>query len=66
MTGELAAWSRTRAAMARSEYRARPPRGDHLGLLLVLAEEAVVTWLIERRRLRRWRFTAIWTNVPPP
>jgi len=59
VTGELAARSRARAEVARRVYWARPPRAGRFGLLLVLAEEVTVGWLIGRRRLRRWRFTTI-------
>jgi SAM-dependent methyltransferase len=59
VTVDLAARSRARAAAARRVFRARPQRPGRLGLLLVLAEEAAVGWLIGRRRLRRWRFTAV-------
>lgn len=57
VTGQFGDRSRRRAAAAKRVYRARPPRDGRLGLLLVLVEEAAVTWLIERGRLRRWRFT---------
>jgi SAM-dependent methyltransferase len=59
VTAEFAARSRARAATAKRVFSARPAQAGRLGLLLVLAEEAVVTWLIERRRLRRWRFAAV-------
>jgi precorrin-6B methylase 2 len=59
VTGRFRQRSRTRAAAARRVFRARPPRVGRLGLLLVLVEEAMVTWLVERGRLRRWRFSAV-------
>jgi SAM-dependent methyltransferase len=59
VTGQFAERSRRRAAAARRVFRARPPRVGRLGLLLVLVEEATVTWLIERGRLRRWRLTTV-------
>jgi len=65
VTGEFSERSRERAAAARRVLRARPARAGRFGLLLVLAEEAAVSWLIKRRRLRRWRFTAVRaTSVP--
>ncbi|MEO7119143.1 MAG: methyltransferase domain-containing protein [Candidatus Limnocylindrales bacterium] len=66
VTGEFAARSRERAAAARRVFRARPARAGRSGLLLVLAEEAAVSWLIKRGRLRRWRFTAIRATSAPP
>jgi 2-polyprenyl-3-methyl-5-hydroxy-6-metoxy-1,4-benzoquinol methylase len=59
VTAQFADQNRRRAAAARRVYRARPWRSGRLGLLLVLAEEATVSWLIRRGRLRRWRFTII-------
>lgn len=50
--------SRRRAASARRMILAEPTSPGRLGLLLVVAEEALVTRLLERGRLRRWRFTA--------
>ena len=65
VTGEFSERSRERAAAARRVLRARPARAGRSGLLLVLAEEAAISWLIKRRRLRRWRFTAVRaTSVP--
>ena len=65
VTGEFSERSRERAAAARRVLRARPARAGRFGLLLVLAEEAAVSWLIKRRGLRRWRFTAVRaTSVP--
>ena len=58
VTAGFAERSRRRAAAARRVFRARPRRAGRPGLLVVLAEEATVSWLIGRRRLRRWRFTA--------
>ncbi len=59
VTGALGQRSRERAAVARGLLRARPASAGSLGLLLVLVEETLSTWLIRRRRLRRWRFTVI-------
>lgn len=65
VTGEFSARSRERAAAARRVLRARPARAGRFGLLLVLAEETAVSWLIKSGRLRRWRFTAVRaTSVP--
>jgi SAM-dependent methyltransferase len=59
VTAQFAERSRRRTAVARRLFRV-PSRGvGRLGLLLVLAEEWVVTSLIKRGRLRRWRFTTI-------
>ncbi len=59
VTREFAAGSRRRAAAARRVLRARPPLAGRMGLLLVLGEEAIVTRLVERGRLRRWRFSVV-------
>lgn len=63
VTAPFAERSRRRAGAARRIYQARPRRAGRLGLLVVLAEEVTVTWLMRRRRLRRWRFTAIRSTV---
>ena len=63
MTGQLAERSRRRSSAARRVLRARPPRAGRMGLLFVLVEEAIVAQLIERQRLRRWRFTAVWAEA---
>lgn len=65
VTGEFAARSRERAAAARRVLRARPARAGRSGLLLALAEETAVSWLIKRGRLRRWRFTAVRATPVP-
>ncbi len=65
VTGEFSERSRERAAAARRELRGRPGRAGRFGLLLVLVEEAAVSWLIQRGRLRRWRFTAV-RAIPVP
>lgn len=59
VTGEFSERSRERAAAARRVLRARPTRAGRFGLLLVIAEETAVSWLIKRGRLHRWRFTAV-------
>ena len=51
--------SRRRAAVARRLLRSRPASAGSLGLLLVTVEEAIVSRLVERGRLRRWRFAAV-------
>jgi cyclopropane-fatty-acyl-phospholipid synthase len=55
--------SRRRTAAARRVLRARPPLAGRMGLLLIVAEEAIVARMIERGRLRRWRFTLV--RSPP-
>jgi len=57
VTASLADESMGRSAAARRVYRKRPRRAGRRGLLLVLVEEAVVSWLIRHRRVRRWRLT---------
>ncbi len=55
--------SRRRAAVARRLLRGRPPMAGRFGLLMVLAEESIMTRLIDRGRSRRWRFTVF--RAPP-
>ncbi len=62
---QFAERSRHRAATARRLLRGRPSGTGRLGLRLVLAEEAIVGWLLRRGRLRRWRFTVAWTASDP-
>ena len=65
VSAELGQRSRERAAVARRLLRGRPRWAGRLGLQLILAEEAIVAWLFERRRLRRWRFVVI-QRAPGP
>lgn len=65
VTATFAEQSRRRSAAARRVYHAWPRRAGRPGLLLVLAEEAIVSWLIRRGRLRRWRFTVIRVATNP-
>lgn len=58
VSSQLDQRSRQRAATAGRLLRGRPSLRGGLGLCLVLAEEAIVGWLVRHGRLRRWRFTA--------
>lgn len=65
VTSSFAERSRTRATAAKRVLRSRPRYAGRLGLLLVLAEEAIVTRLIKRGRLRRWRLTTVVAESSP-